>query len=375
MILVSQFEFLGEGTGVEVGHMFQYKIWKLSLDMKLVVSLVLILTLSILLQLYSSLFIRQVGRVMTQKEVVDSLILSNGNTTVAYAELDSLSNDFFSYLNATIILNICTIGYLIHDFQGIIYLHLRGIHINTYNWLLILNVISTLIFIIWMIIYYGDYAAGLGGIRSEERASVIIQRMIDDNKWNYKVSTAIPVSIQFARLVYALQVNRTFGPMVKILMTMMMNLALFLVLFTVIFFIFVGAGQILFSELADFSNLENTMKTLFSSSVGEFSYNTYDSLQEIDPKVGYVYITVFMIIISVMLLNFLIAILSTTYSNLNMVKNGLYMRKVIQYRQRYNYDRYYSSIVYAPPPLNLISMFFLPFLALRKSKYNEMLLI
>jgi len=76
-----------------------------------------------------------------------------------------------------------------------------------------------------------------------------------------------------------------------------------------------------------------------------------------------------------MLLNFLIAILSTTYSSLNMVKNGLYMRKVIQYRQRYNYDRYYSSIVYAPPPLNLISMFFLPFLALRKSKYNEILLI
>ena len=78
-----------------------------------------------------------------------------------------------------------------------------------------------------------------------------------------------------------------------------------------------------------------------------------------------------------MLLNFLIAILSTTYSMLNDVKNGLYMRKVIQYRQRYNYDSSYSAIVFAPVPLNIIMIPFLPILFLTKNenKVNEVLMI
>jgi len=355
-----------EGSGEEVGHMFQFKIWKRSLDVKIVSNLLLILIISILLQVYSFLLVRQMQRVTDQKTVIDALESAGTDTVSAYQVLDNLSNDFYQYSVIGFILNVCTVGYLIQDFQTMIYLKLRGVYSNPYNFLFLMNLISTIMWLVWVILYYTKYATDFGDTREEAKAALLIQRMKDDENWNYKVSIALPVAIQFARLVYALQVNRTFGPMVKIISTMTIDVIIFLVLFAALFFIFVGSGQILFAELDEFKDLQEAMKTLFASSIGEFDYAIYDNLSDVDPRVGYIFITVFIIIASIMLLNFLIAILSTTYSALNEVKNGLYMRKVIQYRQKYNYNQKYSSIVYAPVPLNLLILPFIPLIIWNK---------
>ena len=291
IILGNNPQFDQEGSGDEVGHMFQFKIWKRSLDVKLIVSLVLILLISILLQTYSYLLIRQMEKITAQKAVVDGLEASSSNTTEAYQSLDSLTSGFNTYSQVGFVLNIFTVGYLIQDFQVMMYLKLRGIHLNTYNFLLLMNITSTVMFMIWMILYYSKYAINLDNYREEVKSSVIIQRMRDDDSWNYKVSIALPVALQFARLVYALQVNRTFGPMVKIISSMIVDVMRFLVLFAVLFFIFVGSGQILFAELDAYADLEEAMKTLFASSIGEFDYGTYDNLKDVSPQVGYIFIT------------------------------------------------------------------------------------
>lgn len=211
--------------------MFQFKIWKRSLDVKLVVSLVSILTISILLQVYSFLFIRQMDRVTASKTALDALIASGGDTTAAYADLDSKSEVFDGYANALFWLNLFTVGYLLHDFQVMIYLNVREIYANTYTWLLLMNIVSTVFLVVWQFLYHLDYSKDLDQFRSEIQSAIVIQRMKDDPNWNYRISIAVPVSIQFARLVYALQVNRTFGPMVKIITSMIFDVIRFLVLF------------------------------------------------------------------------------------------------------------------------------------------------
>lgn len=159
----------------------------------------------------------------------------------------------------------------------------------------------------------------------------------------------------------AFLVSRTFGPMVKIFGSMLSDVVIFIFLYISIFFIFAGPGQLLFEELPEYSNLGESIKIMFLSSVGNFEYDTYIPLKDVDPYVGYVFITAFMIMISIMLLNFLIAILSNIYSELNNVKNGLYLRRVIHLRKLYNYDSLYSSIVFTPPPFNLFSLVIMPF--------------
>ena len=52
----------------------------------------------------------------------------------------------------------------------------------------------------------------------------MIKRMEDDEAFNVDVVLAILIGIQFTRLVFALEVNRTFGPMVKILESMIVDI-------------------------------------------------------------------------------------------------------------------------------------------------------
>ena len=372
----------GENSNKMVGHMFQYQIWKKSLDVSYLVYVFLVIFMAVLLHYFSFELIQQQKEVISQKEEIDALKeLPETSTTlaaleVAYKEQSELSESYYEYLSVSIVLYIITIGYLIQDIHEIIYASLRKVHIKTFTLSVLLNITSTIVIFVWIIKHFGDYATDLDQYRTEERASIIISRMENDSGFNLKVVLAILLAIQFTRLVLALQVSRTFGPMVKILASMLVNVLIFLVLYAAMFFIFVGAGQLLFAELDAYKDMGEAMKTLFASSIGEFDYSTYDELKDVNPYVGYIFITVFLIMISIMLLNFLIAILSNTYELLNDVKNGLYLKNVINLRQKYNYNDTYSSIVYAGPPFNIFIAFYLPLIIYCNSKkLNKVFLV
>ena len=372
----------GDSENKLVGHIFQYQIWKKSLDAVYLVYLFLVIAMAILLQIFCLDLIQEQNFVLDQKAVIDALLGQTQTTAIieqlelAYVVQNDISSEYYKFFDVAITLNILTIGYFVQDILEIVYSSLRKVHVKTYTLSVMLNLTSTITIFIWIIKHYGDYSSGLGEYREEVRASVIISRMQDDNDFNIKFVLAILLAIQYIRLVLALQVSRTFGPMVKILTSMIVDVAIFLFLFVAMFFIFAGAGELLFEELDEYKDIVESLKTLFSSCLGEFEYETYDELKSVNPHVGYVFITVFLIIISIMLLNFLIAILSNTYELLNDVKNGLYLKNVIYLRQKYNYDRIYSSLVYANTPFNLFMLILLPFVIYFKSKkLNKMILM
>ena len=122
--------------------------------------------------------------------------------------------------------------------------------------------------------------------------------------------------------------------MVKILASMLVNVAVFMLLFAALFLIFNAIGQIVFQELNAFSSPLQTAITLFSACLGNFDYTIFDKITVVSPYIGYIFMTIFLIFTMIMLLNFLIAILSNVYANLNDVQIGLYLRKVLFLRQR-----------------------------------------
>ena len=164
--------------------------------------------------------------------------------------------------------------------------------------------------------------------------------------------------------------------MVKILGSMLLNVSIFMLLFTALFLIFAAIGLLIFQDLEGFSTPTLTLTTLFSACLGNFDYTIFDSAQEVSPYVGYIFLTIFLLFTMIMLMNFLIAILSNIYANLNDVQIGLYLRKVLYLRQRSNYDERFSSIIYALPPMNIISFMLLPLIAYFKSpKLNNLILL
>jgi len=116
--------------------------------------------------------------------------------------------------------------------------------------------------------------------------------------------------------------------------------------------------------------------TLFSASLGDFTYDDFEEMKGFDKYLGIFFLTSYLIVSMVTLLNFLIAILSNTYSYLTEQKNAMYLKEIIILRQKYRYDKRYSAMVSAFVPANILMIMLNPLLlALKSVKMNHVCLI
>jgi len=68
------------------------------------------------------------------------------------------------------------------------------------------------------------------------------------------------------------------------------------------------------------------------------------------------------------MLNLVIAILSETYARLSPQRLGLYYDSLIATLPALSYDKKYGSLILLPPPLNVITIFMMPYFAFKDPK-------
>jgi len=91
----------------------------------------------------------------------------------------------------------------------------------------------------------------------------------------------------------------------------------------IIFFMFLAIGNILLYDSKKFSTMELGAVTLFGAALGVFDYN--DVADTSNPSIGYIYLTLYLIIMAIILLNFIIAILTDIYSEGRQWGKALYL--------------------------------------------------
>ena len=109
-----------------------------------------------------------------------------------------------------------------------------------------------------------------------------------------------------------------------------------------------------------FGGLAASSRALFDATIGSFDYSNMGD-RELSFSILQI---VFVFFGNILLLNYLIAILSTTYEN--MKQTGIFKYKVnlYQYCERFMIafeEKAYGEIVLHPPPLSYISMIMMPF--------------
>ena len=109
--------------------------------------------------------------------------------------------------------------------------------------------------------------------------------------------------------------------------------------------------------------------TLFTWLLGSVSF---DSMSE-EGWSGLLFLSLYLLLCTVFLLNLLIAVLSTTYSTLASQALSLYHKNIIDELPRWSYHKDYNFLTYRVPPLNLVSFFALPFLSRCSPKRRELL--
>ena len=76
--------------------------------------------------------------------------------------------------------------------------------------------------------------------------------------------------------------------------------------------------------------------------------------------IGYHYI--YLMVNLVLMLNFVIAILSDTYSSLSNLKEGLYYNELIKKFPANDWDHKYGCLACASNPFNILLLFFIPYM-------------
>lgn len=109
---------------------------------------------------------------------------------------------------------------------------------------------------------------------------------------------------------------------------MVIDIVKFFFLLTIVFFIFAFGGMLAFKKVTQFSSFTSTLSNLITYALGNISFSIYDSQDTQTKVIGYIYIIVFIILMVITLLNFVVAILSNTYTYLKDYSQAIYLREV-----------------------------------------------
>ena len=104
--------------------------------------------------------------------------------------------------------------------------------------------------------------------------------------------------------------------MLRIVIVMVGDVFKFLAIWIVILVCLASVGNLLFGDIQDYSKFFQTLQLIFGTGLGNYELGHFERSQ-FDKLVGEVYLVIAVLINTVVLLNFIIAILADTYSKLS----------------------------------------------------------
>ena len=138
---------------------------------------------------------------------------------------------------------------------------------------------------------------------------------------------------------------------------------------------FGSVGILLFPDIDEFSSYRKAFNYLFEASLGGFDSSIFDSMSTKPPLHGYAFHNVFLIVNLVLLLNLLIAILSSTYHELQHRSKALYYNELAKLNSSLQWYAQYGSVISSIPVVDLCLIPFIPFLMKSRSpkRLNDIL--
>lgn len=133
---------------------------------------------------------------------------------------------------------------------------------------------------------------------------------------------------------------------------------LYLVL--VIMFGVVGCFNFM-ADLTDFETLVDSSLRVFGISLGDYDLQSFDKMEPFQQYFGQIFIIIIVIVFKILILNLIIAILSNTYAMFDSKSIGLYLSKILNSRDEFDYDKNYGAFLLSMTPLNIVVLPAVPF--------------
>ena len=158
------------------------------------------------------------------------------------------------------------------------------------------------------------------------RAQMFLQCIMDhirDESFNFDFLLAGIALFLWMRLLIMLQLTETFGPLIQIIVQMMKDLIIFFGLFVIQIVTFAAVGILLFGDIKEFDDIQNTSLMFFQYALGLFDMTIYDGSTSSRKLIGIIYSCIVLVVNMLVLMNLLIAIMQDTYKKYSQMKRGL----------------------------------------------------
>jgi hypothetical protein len=201
---------------------------------------------------------------------------------------------------------ITSVGYLVDSISKIKYSEILGKQEKMLNLDIIIDSFDIILISIWI---FND-------VTNIHKSSDLLQLSL--------ILSGI-LGLQWLRTLICFKVSRIFTPMITIIGAMVQELVKFFFLAGIIFIMFLAIGNILLYDCESFSTLENGAVFLFSAGLGVFDFK--DVFKAELPTIGYIYLTIYLLFMAMILINFIIAILTETM--MGKLSKAMFLRQVI----------------------------------------------
>lgn len=225
-----------------------------------------------------------------------------------------------------------------------------------------LDITMCIAFTIRLIREFQLYREGLDGYDTKTQKDIRYFENIyhfNDDEILLDVLYSIACACLWCRILYMFRLTKFLGPLLKMVYNMMGDIIIFMVLFTIILIIYASIGNLLFYTEYGYYTFLDSMVSLFGSSLGQFDLNSLDHSNK-GKLTGELYLLSFVILCNILILNLLIAILSSTYALLEEKKLVLYINEILKLRSSLEYDRKATGLVSTFPPWNFFPLILSP---------------
>ena len=180
--------------------------------------------------------------------------------------------------------------------------------------------------------------------------------------------------IIWAKFLSVLAVSMRFGPFLRMLYLMFIEILGFSVIYICVQICFAAIFTSLFStSIASYKSFSHSSRTLYSAALGAFSFVDFAGSNE---AMGSVLLGLFLVIANVVLLNLLVALLTNVYLKVTQKVEATQRAVLVSYYNRWFWDENYGLLIFVPTPFNIFVLLLSSLLAFSKKSYyyNQVLL-
>ena len=311
-----------------------------------------------------------------QSQTQTSSILSQIESQ--YINLNDYGYDWFYRFRSLVIINSMMMCLFISDWLQFLTLILKKISIKALSSYLIFAFFIDLLHVIgaiYLIVRYNTYYNIDRTLSRPEEKYYKIFISTEGEGIQPKVIFFLLIVVMVYRMFYQMAFFETFGSLVQTVIKMFISCAKFLVLTFIFVLSFSALGHNLFNDIDDFSTIFRSFNTMYQSIFGGFDFTIYANSSITPEYYGRLFMWIYLLGFAVLIMNFLIAILTDTYSYYTGVANALHIREMIKLRAIFGEDKYYQCLAKAPNLINFYMIIFAPLVIIFKSrKLNSFLL-